>query len=104
MAAVAREAKKIDGKMPSLFTVLPRLPYGIKEIPPALAAGTTTAYYHGGPPRRGLGRRAGPPRRAGGHQGNPAGRRGGHDRRLLQWRLAGAGDRRLLFRQHIEAR
>ena len=54
MAAVALEAKKIDGKMPSLFTVLPRLPYGIKEIPPEIAPGTTTAYYERGSPEQGI--------------------------------------------------
>ena len=54
MEAVAREAKKIDGKMPSLFTLLPRLPYGIKEIPPEIAPGTTTAYYNGGSPEQGI--------------------------------------------------
>ncbi len=54
MQAVAREAKKIDGKMPGLFTLLPRLPYGIKEIPPELAPGTTTAYYNSGSPEQGI--------------------------------------------------
>ncbi|HZB69602.1 MAG TPA: DUF885 domain-containing protein [Sphingomicrobium sp.] len=54
MAAVARVAKTIDGKMPSLFTVLPRLPYGIKEIPPEIAPGTTTAYYNSGSPEQGI--------------------------------------------------
>ncbi|MBA3511733.1 DUF885 family protein [Sphingomonas sp.] len=54
MQAVAREAKKIDGKMPGLFTVLPRLPYGIKEIPAELAPGTTTAYYNSGSPEQGI--------------------------------------------------
>lgn len=54
MQAVAREAKKIDGKMPTLFTLLPRLPYGIKEIPPELAPGTTTAYYNSGSPEQGI--------------------------------------------------
>jgi len=54
MAAVAREAKKIDGKMPGLFTMLPRLPYGIKEIPPEIAPGTTTAYYNSGSPEQGI--------------------------------------------------
>ena len=46
MAATARELKKIDGKMPTLFTLLPRLPYGIREIPAEIAPGTTTAYYN----------------------------------------------------------
>jgi uncharacterized protein (DUF885 family) len=54
MAEVAREAKKIDGKMPGLFTLLPRLPYGIKEIPPEIAPGTTTAYYNSGSPEQGI--------------------------------------------------
>ena len=54
MEAVAREAKRIDGKMPTLFTLLPRLPYGIKEIPPEIAPGTTTAYYQPGSPENGI--------------------------------------------------
>ncbi len=54
MAAVALVAKTIDGKMPSLFTVLPRLPYGIKQIPAEIAPGTTTAYYNGGSPEQGI--------------------------------------------------
>jgi uncharacterized protein (DUF885 family) len=54
MEATARELKKIDGKMPSLFTVLPRLPYGIREIPAEIAPGTTTAYYNQGSPENGI--------------------------------------------------
>ena len=54
MAAVARVAKTIDGKMPGLFTLLPRLPYGIKEIPPEIAPGTTTAYYNDGSAEQGI--------------------------------------------------
>ena len=54
MQATARELKKIDGKMPSLFTVLPRLPYGIREIPAEIAPGTTTAYYNQGSPENGI--------------------------------------------------
>ena len=54
MEATARELKKIDGKMPSLFTVLPRLPYGIREIPAEIAEGTTTAYYNPGSSENGI--------------------------------------------------
>ena len=54
MQATARELKKIDGKMPTLFTVLPRLPYGIREIPAEIAPGTTTAYYNSGSPENGI--------------------------------------------------
>ena len=54
MQATARELKKIDGKMPTLFTVLPRLPYGIREIPAEIAPGTTTAYYDRGSPENGI--------------------------------------------------
>ena len=54
MQTVARETKRIDGKMPGLFTVLPRLPYGIREIPAEIAEGTTTAYYNPGSPETGI--------------------------------------------------
>jgi uncharacterized protein (DUF885 family) len=54
LEAAAAMAKTIDGKMPSLFTVLPRLPYGIKEIPPETAEGQTTAYYQPGSPAQGI--------------------------------------------------
>jgi uncharacterized protein (DUF885 family) len=54
MAAAALMAKTIDGKMPSLFTRLPRLPYGVKAIPLETAEGNTTAYYQPGSPDAGL--------------------------------------------------
>ncbi len=54
MQATARELKKIDGKMPTLFTLLPRLPYGIRAIPAETAEGTTTAYYNPGSPENGI--------------------------------------------------
>ncbi|WP_343343947.1 DUF885 domain-containing protein [Sphingomicrobium sp. XHP0239] len=54
MEYVARETKKIDALMPTLFTVLPRLPYGIAEIPAEIAEGTTTAYYNPGSPQNGI--------------------------------------------------
>jgi len=54
MAASALVAKTIDGKMPSLFGRLPRLPYGIRAIPAETAEGTTTAYYSPGAPKSGI--------------------------------------------------
>lgn len=48
MQAAARQAKLIDGKLPQYFGKLPRLPYGLKEIPKETAETTTTAYYGSG--------------------------------------------------------
>jgi uncharacterized protein (DUF885 family) len=50
----ARQAKTIDGKLPGLFGRLPRLPYGLREIPAETAEGTTTAYYNPGSPEIGV--------------------------------------------------
>lgn len=38
-------SKKMDGQLVKLFTVLPRMPYDIREIPLDIAEKTTTAYY-----------------------------------------------------------
>ena len=54
MREVARVTKQIDGRMPSLFGTLPRLPYGIAEIPAEIAERTTTAYYNQGSPESGI--------------------------------------------------
>ncbi|RED17681.1 DUF885 domain-containing protein [Parasphingopyxis lamellibrachiae] len=54
MAAVALQAKEIDGLMPTMFATLPRLPYGIRAIPDEIAEGTTTAYYSPGSPESGI--------------------------------------------------
>lgn len=54
MAAAALMAKTIDGKMPTLFMKLARLPYGVKEIPAEIAPGSTTAYYQPGSPDAGV--------------------------------------------------
>lgn len=54
MEKSARIAKTIDGKMPGLFHKLPRLPYGLREIPAETAEGTTTAYYGPGSPDIGI--------------------------------------------------
>jgi uncharacterized protein (DUF885 family) len=54
MAAAALVAKTIDGRMPSMFHRLARLPYGVKPIPAETAEGTTTAYYGSGSPANGI--------------------------------------------------
>jgi uncharacterized protein (DUF885 family) len=54
MRAAALTAKTIDGKMPGFFATLPRLSYGVREIPAEIAEGTTTAYYGQGSPASGL--------------------------------------------------
>jgi uncharacterized protein (DUF885 family) len=48
MRETARVLKSIDGQLPAYFGTLPRLPYGIREIPAEIAEGTTTAYYNQG--------------------------------------------------------
>ena len=40
--------KRMDGELPRLFKTLPRLPYGIREIPAYSAPGNTAAYYQPG--------------------------------------------------------
>ena len=54
MAAASRQAKILDGLMPRYFGKLPRLPYGVREIPAEIAEGTTTAYYNAGSPPSGI--------------------------------------------------
>jgi len=45
MREVAYVCKKMDGELPRLFKTLPRMPYGIREVPEYIAPRTTTAYY-----------------------------------------------------------
>lgn len=40
--------KRIDACLPKFFGTLPRLPYGVRAIPEALAPMQTTGYYHAG--------------------------------------------------------
>ncbi len=54
LEATAIVTKTIDGKMPSLFTRLPRLPYGIRPMAAATAPGDTTARYQPGSPDAGV--------------------------------------------------
>ena len=41
-------SKRIDGKLPEYFNVLPRLPYGVEPVPEAIAPKYTTGRYSGG--------------------------------------------------------
>jgi uncharacterized protein (DUF885 family) len=45
MKEVALILKKMDGELPTLFKTLPRMPYGIRQIPAHIAPKTTSAYY-----------------------------------------------------------
>ncbi|CAN5380495.1 DUF885 family protein [soil metagenome] len=54
MGAASWQAKVNDGKMPTLFATLPRLPYGVRAIPAESAEGNTTAYYMPGSPVAGI--------------------------------------------------
>lgn len=56
LAKTALILKRMEGELPRLFKTLPRLPYGIREIPAYAAPGNTTAYYQ---PGAGDGSRAG---------------------------------------------
>lgn len=42
-------AKRMDGKLPSLFKTLPRQPYGVEHVPPDLAPKYTAGRYNGAP-------------------------------------------------------
>jgi uncharacterized protein (DUF885 family) len=53
MQAASYWAKVADLWMPRLFGKLPRLPYGLQEIPAETAPYTTTAYYQPGAPAAG---------------------------------------------------
>ncbi|MFG0328559.1 MAG: DUF885 domain-containing protein [Phycisphaerales bacterium] len=40
--------KRADAKLPRVFKTLPRLPYGVREVPEFMAPNQTTAYYMSG--------------------------------------------------------
>jgi len=45
LQSVALILKRMDGQLPQLFGRLPRMPYGIREVPAYIAPRTTSAYY-----------------------------------------------------------
>ncbi len=45
LQVVSFALKKMDGKLPSMFGRLPRMPYGLKPVPEYIAPRTTAAYY-----------------------------------------------------------
>ncbi|MDC3378742.1 DUF885 domain-containing protein [Planctomycetota bacterium] len=46
--------KRMDAELPRLFGKLPRLPYGVREMPAFIAENAPTAYYYRGSPRNGV--------------------------------------------------
>lgn len=47
-------AKLVDGELPALFGVIPRLPYGVRPMPRFMAASAPTAYYYPGSLKNGV--------------------------------------------------
>ena len=45
LAKAAHILKRADGQLPTMFGVLPRMPYGLREVPDYIAPKTTSAYY-----------------------------------------------------------
>ncbi|OYQ34515.1 hypothetical protein CHU95_10860 [Niveispirillum lacus] len=50
----SRLAKRIDDKLPEYFSLLPRLPYGVRPVPPEIEEGYTSGRYHPGSPEQGV--------------------------------------------------
>ncbi|MEO1659646.1 MAG: DUF885 domain-containing protein [Pseudomonadota bacterium] len=47
-------SKRLDALLPRYFGILPRLPYGVEAVPPAIAPGYTTGRYSGGDADKGI--------------------------------------------------
>jgi uncharacterized protein (DUF885 family) len=54
MEKASRLAKRIDGQLPAFIGKLPRLSYGVVEVPRAIEDGYTSARYSQGSPEQGL--------------------------------------------------
>lgn len=50
----SRLAKRIDDKLPEYFSLLPRLPYGVRPVPAEIEEGYTSGRYHPGSPEQGV--------------------------------------------------
>ena len=50
----SRLAKRVDDKLPGYFGKLPRLSYGVREVPRAIEEGYTSGRYNGGSPEQGV--------------------------------------------------
>ena len=54
MEKASRLAKRVDDKLPGFFGKLPRLSYGVREVPRAIEDGYTSARYNEGSPEQGI--------------------------------------------------
>ncbi len=54
MERASRLAKRVDGQLPGYFGKLPRLTYGVREVPRAIEDGYTSARYDPGSPEQGV--------------------------------------------------
>lgn len=50
----SRIAKRIDDQLPGYFSLLPRLPYGVRPVPVEIEEGYTTGRYFPGSPEQGI--------------------------------------------------
>ena len=50
----SRLAKRVDDKLPAFFGKLPRLSYGVREVPRAIEEGYTSGRYNPGSPEQGI--------------------------------------------------
>jgi uncharacterized protein (DUF885 family) len=54
MEKASRLAKRVDGQLPTFFGKLPRLSYGVREVPRAIEEGYTSGRYNAGSPEQGV--------------------------------------------------
>ena len=54
MEKASRLAKRVDDQLPAYFGKLPRLSYGVREVPRAIEDGYTSARYNEGSPEQGV--------------------------------------------------